>query len=525
MLVVLLLISYVVATWHHLFQWYNSSSCQNSPDSVYVYSVAHAKKWKKAANETWPPFMVLWAPFYPAPGVRCGNLKIDLEPGKSCCTSVEQPQYLDGISSGTVVDLLTLPANQSLFPLVANGKGFCVLSGFKNYTELYVGTNGVCIENNLKCYANSTLEVFSGSLCTGASSLYPLTPSAQNISDPTVGALTVEFRTIGGTATVGWVEGLIHRSYFVTDMLPLEIMETFCYLIIVLIEVSLIAFFSFRFFKSKAKTTLLHVVCHCFWLIYVCLSIPYTYQRSSVLDFSDQGQRSDLLTARSFFIGLSSMMTAATTTIFIIVFWKLGKKWSVALTSAVLLIHFGLIGGRYLYAGLPRNPANGDPFDQGFYDTVTFWTNKISFVWFIFLFCYDLLPVFYLVAHSINSMPLEGSKWQKFIAYVKIDITVSILVALQPLIVIGYWVNEQNRAYTASLGGDRNFQATAAFSIWFIALHSAFNTVVTYRIAKNIKEGTYMTSRSTNNSGRKTPNLPLTSDFEKQSVTPKSEFD
>ena len=510
-MLLILLIQVAAATFFHLFQWYGSKTCgQAAPDSVYVYGVSHKNKWKKAANETWPPLMKLWAPFYPFSS--CGNLKVTMD--GSCCTSIDRPAEVYNITSATTADFFYLPANQTLFPSSMNGNSFCVLSNYMNYTELYVGTGGYCIEKYLKCNAKGTLDVYPEKGCTGSWNSYSLTAVASNQTDATIGDFTAEFRAIGsnvGTATIGWTEFLTTTSHSVIDFFPLEILETFCYLIILLLEAGLISYFSYRYYKSRTNAVLLHVVCHIFWLVYVCLTIQYTYARDSLLDSSSSAARSDLLTARSFFIGLSSLMTAMTTTIFIVVFWRLRRNWTIVLTTSVLIIHFGLIGGRYLYAGLPRDPTNGIAYDENYYNTVTFWTNKISFIWFIFLFVYDLLPIMYLIAHSITSMANVGTKWQRLVAYLKIDKVVSVLFCSQPLLVIGYFVNEHIRAYTSYLGNDRNHQATASFSIWFIAIHSAFNTIVTYRIARNIKEGTYFTTSVSGNG--------------KQSALPESEVE
>ena len=114
--------------------------------------------------------------------------------------------------------------------------------------------------------------------CTGASQAYPLTATVTPQNKPGVGQFNAEFRTIkNGSVPIGWTEELVTATWPITNLRPLEILETFCYVTILLIELALIAYFSLRFIRSKAKSVLLHVVCHVFWLIYVCLSIQFTY--------------------------------------------------------------------------------------------------------------------------------------------------------------------------------------------------------------------------------------------------------
>ena len=91
-------------------------------------------------------------------------------------------------------------------------------------------------------------------------------------------------------------------------------------------------------------------------------------------------------------------------------------------------------------------------------------------------------------------MGMEASWITKIVTYGKIDLVATILFLSQGLFVIGYFVNENILAYTSLLGNDHNHQASASFSIWFIAMHSVFNTIVVYRIARNIKFGSYFTS-------------------------------
>ena len=495
------LASLTAAGNYHLFQWASSQLCNQPPDTVYVYKVSHAKKWRKAANETWPPLMDYWAPFYPFNS--CGSVKVPFD--GLCCTSVQEPAVLYGVASATTSEFDTLPVDQSRFPSFMKESKYCVLIGALNYTELYVGTAGACTERALKCTSNGTLQVFGrNSDCTGASQAYPLAATVSLQNDPLLGQFNAEFRIINnGSVPIGWTEELVTSTRPITNLRPLEILETFCYVTILLIELALITYFSLRFIRSKAKPMLLHVVCHVFWLVYVCLSIQYTYIQFSLDNTGGTGAayRADTLTARSFFIGLSSLMTAITTTHFIVVFWKLRRNYTIALYVAMFVVHMGLIGGRYMYAGMPRSDQDYDA-NAVFVDNLTFWTNKISFSWFIVLFIYDLLPIVYLIGHSLTSMGNETSSWQKIKDHVRVDILSTVLFLSQALIVTGYFVNENIRAYTPILGSDRNHQATAAYSIWFIALHSAFNTIVTYRIAHNIKSGSYFLGSTAAKSGK-----------------------
>ena len=86
-----------------MFQWYTSAECDSIPEVVYVFQVSDPKKTNQAANETWPPFYPLWAPFHPAR--ECGNSKVPI-PGY-CCNSIEDPQDAFGIHSVTTQELDT----------------------------------------------------------------------------------------------------------------------------------------------------------------------------------------------------------------------------------------------------------------------------------------------------------------------------------------------------------------------------------------------------------------------------------
>ena len=475
----------VYATNFHLFQWYGSQDCSSAPDVCYVFQVSHRRKFKQAPNETWPPLMPVAAPWYPSRS--CGNQKMDMSDG--CCTSLQPPEDVWNIESATTADFDTLPADQSKFPKEMNGNVYCVLSGALNYTELYVGTAGFCIENSLKCTRSGILEIYPEANCSGIPLSITLNSSPSLQRDVQLGSFTAQLRRINSANVVfGWTEYIDLKVTTIVNFTPLEIFATFCYVVIYILELGLLFYFGFRFIRTRTKSLLLHIATHFLWLVFVSANIHYTYHR-----WGEYQPYARSLIVRSFFYALANAMTAISTTYFIVVFWKFSRKRTTVLCTTVALIHIGLLGGRYLYAaGFPMDLSADSDFR--FQNFIVYWTNKISYLWVIFLFIYDLLPIVYLAGSSIAYMGHEFTTTQKLITYLKIDKISTALFCSQILIIAGYFVNEHIRANTSLLGNDHNHQASASFSIWFIAIHSVFNTIVMFRIARNIKFGSYFSS-------------------------------
>ena len=479
-------IGLAAATTLHLFQYYSSVECDTPPDSVYVFEVSKPKSSRKPENETWPKLYTNRAPMYPF--FDCGNLKVGI-PGH-CCTSFETPIDSFNINSVSLLDSKQLPAEVARFPAVMNGLEYCVLEKIFNYTELYIGPTGYCVEDMFKCDKSGSLIVYSGQNCTGDFRSIRLSAEPLNLN---FGSFNASLRSINyATGAVGWTEFVTKRTTTIKNFYPSEIIATACYVLILILEICLLVYFANRYYVARLNPVLLHLICHCLWLVYVGLSIQYTYHR-----WGDYERFLDILIARSFFFGLANLVTAISTTNFIIVFWKLGKRSRFALYVGVILVHFGFLGGRYLYAGFPRT----DFSDLRFQYAITFWTNRVSFVWIIFLFVYDLLPIIYLSSNVPALIGTQSRGIRKAFEFARVDRISTLLLIPRIFIVSGYFVNEYIRSSTPFLGNDRNHQATAAYTIFFIVLHSALNTIVVYRIARQVKDGSLFSQLPVKSSG------------------------
>ena len=392
------------------------------------------------------------------------------------------PDAFGGITSVTTMDAPSLPADQSKFPTSMKNAQFCVLKDTLGYPELYVGTSGACIEGILSCSASGILKIHSLAGCTGPAQTYSLTATPSSNADPTLNTTFVaEFRQITATPakSITWTELMPAALLVLENRTAFEIAATICYIIISILEVGLLGYFSYRYFKMRTFGGLLLMICHLFYVIYIGLVMNYNYQK-----FSSKTQLLDSLTSWGFFYALATLMTAVCTTNFIVIFWRLSKEWTYGLYLATFVVHFGLTGDRYLYAGLYRT-ALPTKFDEA----ITYWSSKVSFIWIIVLIIYDLVPICIVVARASIANP--GTAWQKFKTAMEIDFIAAIMFYTQFLVVIGYSVNEYIRQSTPILLNDRSYLASKAFSICLLVVHSLLNTVIIFRIARSVQEGKF----------------------------------
>ena len=502
----LVLLQYVMAVSRsYLFQWETltntTSDCNSAPNVVFAYDVSDPLKTNPASTERWPTFSVAYAPFYP--NRTCGFYKQKVMTDY-CCVSFLDPSSRLNISSVTEVNLPAPPAiSDSVFPSFVENQQYCKLTnmgGFFGYKEFYMKPDGRCYDGYFRC-TNSSLQIYQTINCNGMTLGYPISTAVSIQTHPYVNSFQLSLVNINGAkARIGYTTISPQIDLALGNGEPAEVIASISFAFVMLMELGLFCYFSFRYYKLRKFSGLVLAVAHFFWMLFLCIYVAYTYKT-----FAGRNDLNPVLASWSFFFGLANLVTALYTANFIAVFWNFDKLRSILLYSGVCVVNIGLMGSYYLMASIYLQPFVYTDYDKA----LEIWSSSVYNAWVLILFMWDTVPICVILGRA--AFGVEGSWSTKVIASLKRDLISALMFCFQFPIAIAFLINEVVRNSTPLLGNDRNFQATRVFSVLFVTLHCLLNTVIIYRVAMRIQTSQISSSnKAATNSSKKPTSQPTT---------------
>ena len=488
----MLLLQTVIASTSYMFQWSHTdgkvTDCNFPPNLVYSFEVSDPLKTTRLPNETWPYFMNIWAPFYPAKA--CGSMTSGNMNGM-CCTSILTPKSLSkGVTSVALVDTDTLPSNpQILFPKFMNGQSYCRLENLGSifaYRELYIKTDGDCQDRVFRCFGNNTLRIYPALNCKGTPNIFVLNSTTSLQSHQYTSTFQASMVTVTASAgKIGYTEVVPSNLMVMSNLEPAEVIASIIYITLLVIEVAMVLYYCYRYYVTQRNSLLILIASHLSWLIFICLIMGYYYSQ-----FSNARDQNRVMAAWGIFFGLGNLLTAIYSANFMSTIWGWNEDRASQVYAGVTITHFSLMGGYYLFGTM--SSAGNTSWDS----SLNTWNTSVYAAWTLLLFSWDMIPILAIIIRYSPSVKANWLKEAK-LSFQRDLITAAIFFS-QLLVAVFYLTVELLRG-SSFWGNDRNMQASRSFSVCFVLLHCLLNTLIVNRVSQNalVMKATIRTQRST----------------------------
>ncbi|KAJ3271394.1 hypothetical protein HDV01_006681 [Terramyces sp. JEL0728] len=355
-------------------------------------------------------------------------------------------------------------------PKSSNNQYYCALYpaeeySLYNYTFIYALAGGYCTINNIRCFSNGTVNIYSDYDCQGDYYSASLA-SSQLLQTGIVGNVTGEFiKVTNGTTVYTWVAyspEIIEVTSTYAYMIPFEYVAYTLLFTAFFLSFIRAVYFTILYIKYKKPMDLYKSINTTLWFIWVILAyFYYTAIYSSNQGWMILGQ------FQNFIFNAATYMTAAGTLMFFLEIQRKEKYYTAGLS--VLFIYQIIFGGSNYLAYLKFYPATTVFF--------AYWS-YLNPVWIVSVYLFDTIPQIILVHNLVKSRKgatLFFKEFQFFLAENKIYL---VLVILHFCNMICFYLIMYLTSYTDILGSDRVALAMCGPLTMVDTLHSILNSLV-----------------------------------------------
>ncbi|KAJ3000282.1 hypothetical protein HDV02_006493 [Globomyces sp. JEL0801] len=435
-----------------LFQsTWSLTNCAGAPNAMYIFTETNTTKAYTFVTKE-----------YTLP--TCGNNPKE-KPTACCYSSLDtEASIYQSIAHQFIKDTSSPLTNA---PLSSNGFNYCHLTAngsdsLLGLKEAFYLNDGICYDSKIKCTSNGFLQFYPEDKCTGAPQEFKLNSTSNQIRSSSFGTVNAKYTTISsGAQKYDWTaftpSAILIPNYSVT----LEYIENASFFLGCLGSIGIIVYLSYKYSVRKTDYMLWLLVSQIIWALWVFMdAVYYNMLFSSDQAFQYYSQVKNMM------LNLATLATVLNTSNFISTFLRIrSKTYKYLLFVMVVVIHLLLTGGKYFdYYRLTMGVGN--IFQR--------W-NFLSLFWIILMFVYNTSPSFFVTTAILKADKDYSSSWNALLELQRVDKKFSILVLIQFINSITYFVMAATQTYTEYLRNDRNYLAiNGPIDLCFV-IHSAVN--------------------------------------------------
>ncbi|KAJ3317365.1 hypothetical protein HDV06_001677 [Boothiomyces sp. JEL0866] len=399
---------------------------------------------------------------------QCGNAGVMTS---DCCYSSTNYELSKPFWSGTI----KLPTSDivSNLPANANSHKYCYLqsqnvTALNNYIFIYYHDNNMCFDGVICDQGN--LQIYANPNCTGAVESFALS-SKIVISSKALGYISAEYLTIqNALSQFSWVAATPSR--YLTVLSKPTIIDYVCSICfgIALLEIIMVLGWHARLIICKKEKLLsLVTLSYIFWFVWVALSIIFTYTT-----FPDGVGMSWYAEVMQVVFNFATLTSVLITLKMIIAVYKMKQTTKYGSLIFILLLHFGFAGSNYVYYLVT---TKNEP--------VSAW-HEVSGAWIFFVFVFNFICPF-LTSLKMVSNGLRGNVIDLLRFIPDLDYKTNIILILQSIFFVSYFVMELLSGFTDVIGGDAALLAMTGVNCFLLVSHTVLNQFLSQYFVEEIQ--------------------------------------